>query len=263
MAPIPIHPYGNALHICGCYAYFMHASVWNSDNLLLQICWVLCSQGISWFIFTKIQYWKWSHYDANLVITSGTAGCHKDNLRYHQWWPSWHHDNCWFSVKRHIVSCPTWDKHSEFQVYSILVICVVLCWMKYHTLFGCVIRTFRGYPAKRALSAMCKRVGPFWQDTIDLITSSIWKAFIMTTFSVLLGNICGIMTAVSSCPLNPRVVMMPTLPSLVAIKSTRIAVVWKKRNPCGDRFSIMIYKISAHFNQCYIVGKLVFTVIHY
>ena len=50
-------------------------------------------------------------HDANFVITGGIVGCRYDNLRCHQWWQSWHHDESRFSVwpelaKLHIIkSC--------------------------------------------------------------------------------------------------------------------------------------------------------------
>ena len=34
--------------------------------------------------------------------------------------------------------------------------------------FSICLHTYRGYPAKRALSAMAWRVRPFWQDTFDM-----------------------------------------------------------------------------------------------
>ena len=39
---------------------------------------------------------------ANFVITDGTAGCHHDNLRCHQWWQSWHHNISLFSVVQYL-----------------------------------------------------------------------------------------------------------------------------------------------------------------
>ena len=37
-------------------------------------------------------------HDANILFTGGTKDCHFDILLSHQWWQSWHHDDCWFSV---------------------------------------------------------------------------------------------------------------------------------------------------------------------
>ena len=35
---------------------------------------------------------------ATFVVTGGTAGCHNDNLRCHQWRQSWHYENYLFSA---------------------------------------------------------------------------------------------------------------------------------------------------------------------
>ena len=39
-----------------------------------------------------------SCHDANFAVTIGAAGCCYDNLWYHQWLQSWHHDDSVFSV---------------------------------------------------------------------------------------------------------------------------------------------------------------------
>ena len=51
-----------------------------------------------------------------------------------------------------------------------------------------VMKWYRGYPAKRALSAM--RIGPFWQDTIDTyFVCSICVLYVYTVMITLQGSI--------------------------------------------------------------------------
>ena len=49
-------------------------------------------------VFAHLQWKPKSCHDVNFMITIGITGCHGDNLQSNQWWPTWHHDNSWFSV---------------------------------------------------------------------------------------------------------------------------------------------------------------------
>ena len=61
-------------------------------------------------------------HDANFVVTAGTGGCH-DNLRYHQWRQSWHHDNYRVSVNDKVgivttVVFPVMTKLASLEFHS-------------------------------------------------------------------------------------------------------------------------------------------------
>ena len=62
--------------------------IWLSFHIAKQICVNLNLCPL------KIKCW----YNANFVVTGGTAGCLNDNLQCHQWPQSWHYDNSQFSV---------------------------------------------------------------------------------------------------------------------------------------------------------------------
>ena len=71
--------------------------------------------NISEFIhIEKRESWWWQ-----FIITSGTAGCRYGNLRCHQWWRNWFHNN------------------SHFPVFMIYHLPVTRFWWYGH-MFGCI-----------------------------------------------------------------------------------------------------------------------------
>ena len=52
-------------------------------------CWVT---QVYIYIYIYILHKTMGCHDSNFVITGGTGGCHKDNLRCHRWWQCWNHD---------------------------------------------------------------------------------------------------------------------------------------------------------------------------
>ena len=79
------------------------------------------------------------YFDANFVVTGGTAGCRYDNLRCPQWRQGWHHDNSWYynnklprcgSMKENIlikiveVSCVIYAKPELHRVLKKVHCCV-------------------------------------------------------------------------------------------------------------------------------------------
>ena len=65
---------------------------------------------------------KYTHF--NLVVTSGTEGCHTNNLLYCQWQQIWHYDNLWISVTvpQHRKNIHIWNQAGFiFQFWYIVI----------------------------------------------------------------------------------------------------------------------------------------------
>ena len=67
----------------------------------MELCFLSTDNWIGCLKYTKyVMHWLTLKIESpwhQLFLTPGTEGCH-DNLQWHQWGQSWHHDNSQFSV---------------------------------------------------------------------------------------------------------------------------------------------------------------------